>query len=230
MGLFKIIKKNHSVKEIIHFTKYNKEMPRFTQKTLLEDRVEELTLNKVYERKYQNATDPLYLYELSFLAKQSTDVNHLNIKEVIENDDSDVSTMFSYSKLQFAGCELLGLIKDSLTLTGKRNNHGESDEEISPDNIEISSDVGNNTIDIKYFIAESCDDLQIRFKIMMKSELSISMMEKRNVKIDPEAHTFHRNGFTTENDTCSILHKGFRISSIKNQPESKITNSNIGSE
>ena len=156
------------------------------------------------------------------MAKPSTDVDGLNIKEGIENDDHDISTMFSYSKLQFAGCDLLGLIRDSLTLTGKRN-HRESDEEISPDNVEISSDVVNNTIDIKYFIVESCDDLEIRFKIMMKSELSISMIDKRNVKIDPEAHTFHRNGFTTENDTCAVLHKGFRISSIKNQRESNIT-------
>ena len=198
-------------------------MPRFTQNILSEKRVEELTLYKVYERKYRNATDLIYLYQLCFLAKHSTDINRLNIKEGIENDDSDVSTMFSYSKLQFHGCELLGLIKDSLTLTGKRNLRGESDEEISPDNVEISSDVVNNTIDIKYFIVESCDDLEIRFKIMMKSELSISMIEKRNVKIDPEAHTFHRNGYTIENDLCSVLHKGFRISSIKNQQESKIT-------
>ena len=92
-------------------------MPRFTQNLLSEKRVEELTLYKVYERKYQDATDLIYLYELCFLAKHSTDINRLNIKEGIENDDADVSTMFSYSKLQFHGCELLGLIKDSLTLT-----------------------------------------------------------------------------------------------------------------
>ena len=84
--------------------------------------------------------------------------------EHIENNDPDVATMTSYSKLQFTGCRILGLIAESLTMTkGKTNTPEESgqSEETSPDYIEVSSDVVNNTIDIKYFIVKSCDDLEI---------------------------------------------------------------------
>ena len=68
-------------------------MPRFTQNILSEKRVEELTLYKVYERKYRNATDLIYLYQLCFLAKHSTDINRLNIKEGIENDDAESASL-----------------------------------------------------------------------------------------------------------------------------------------
>lgn len=34
--------------------------------------------------------------------------------------------------------------------------------------------------------------------------------------------SLNRNGFTTENNICNVLHKGFRISSIKNEPENQI--------
>ena len=201
-------------------------MPRFTRKGLLKRRIGELTLNKIYERKYQekktSTNVPIfYLYQLCFLAKASENTNESNVEEAIENDDSDVSTMMSYSKLQFDGCDFLGLIKNSLTITGKTTSQEDSEapEEISPDHIKVSSDVVNNTIDIQYFIVESCEDLEITFKIMMRSELKISLIERRNIKIGPEAHTFHRNGFTTETETCHVLHKGFRISTIKNEPE-----------
>ena len=211
-------------------------MCSFVQDTLSRQRVQELNLKKVYERRYRGKTanrrtngqtnrdsKKTYLYEFCFSVKSSENTNESNIVEHIENNDPDVATMISYSKLQFTGCQMLGLIAESLTMTKGKTNTPEESEETSPDHIEVSSDVVNNTIDIKYFIVGSCDDLEIRFKIMMKSELSISMIEKRNVKIDPEAHTFHRNGYTIENDLCSVLHKGFRISSIRNQPESKFT-------
>ena len=197
-------------------------MISFNQNTLRKPRIRKLELKKVYERKYNknsnispaNSRKTIYLYELVFGGKAEANVNELNIIEQIENDDPDVITMATLSRLQLDGGETLGFIKDSLLVKGKVNSTGETEQSL--DYIDILLNIMNNTIEFEYFIVDF-HEVEIKFKIMIQNELNINLLRTRDIKIDSDAYTFHRNGFTKENNCCYKLHQGFHKSSIQNQ-------------
>ena len=95
-------------------------MISFNQNILKKPRIQKLELKKVYERKYAAnlniSRKKKFLYELVFVGKAEANVNELNIIEQIENGNSDMITMTTFSVLQLVGCEALGFIKDSIVM------------------------------------------------------------------------------------------------------------------
>ena len=67
----------------------------------------------------------------------------------------------------------------------------------SPDFIEIKLDRVYNRIMFEYMFESGHIDLDIRFKVVLKNQFQMSMVNSRNFTFHAESHQYHENGLRT---------------------------------
>ena len=68
---------------------------------------------------------------------------------------------------------------------------------LSPDFIEIKLDRVYNRIMFEYMFESGHVDLDIRFKVVLKNQFQMSMVNSRNFTFHAESHQYHENGLRT---------------------------------
>ena len=68
---------------------------------------------------------------------------------------------------------------------------------LSPDFIEIKLDRVYNRIMFEYMFENGHVDLDIRFKVVLKNQFQMSMVNSRNFTFHAESHQYHENGLRT---------------------------------
>ena len=69
---------------------------------------------------------------------------------------------------------------------------------LPPDFIEIKLDRVNNRIMFEYMFGSGHVDLNIRFKVVLKNQFQMSMVNSRNFTFHAESRQYHENGLRTE--------------------------------
>ena len=206
------------------------------QDTLICPRVDKLKLIRIYERTYPDSTigrsntvefvkasKRTFQYELCFQMILSRTIDQINDSTDNEYGDPNISTMTSQSIFELGGCQLLGLISDSLVVVDGQNNPKtmEIASQPKPCHITIKSNLLLNSISITYFIKHTHRNHILRFRLITRAPLDINLSGTKNIekRVQPRCDSlqYHRNGIAKDLNSCHVLHVGFHLSSIKNE-------------
>lgn len=155
-------------------------------------------------------SDNNVIYEYEFQLKvESAQNDNPAIHEVpIDGDNPDQAIMANFSLIELLENQILGFTDNSLQVNQiKTNNDGVPTGSVpvrdndlgkhSPDFIEIKLDRVYNRIMFEYMFESGHVDLDIRFKVVLKNQFQMSMVNSRNFTFHAESHQYHENGLRT---------------------------------
>jgi len=155
-------------------------------------------------------SDNNVIYEYEFQLKvESAQSDNPAIHEVsIDGDNPDQAIMANFSLIELLENQILGFTDNSLQVNQiKTNNDGVTTGSVpvrdndlgklSPDFIEIKLDRVYNRIMFEYMFENGHVDLDIRFKVVLKNQFQMSMVNSRNFTFHAESHQYHENGLRT---------------------------------